>query len=96
LADPACRISVRLTPGAAHDRLDGWDSDPEGRPVLKARVRARPIEGRANDALVRMVANALGLSRSAVCLHQGDRSRIKRLEITGMDEAGVRARLTAL
>jgi len=96
LADPACRISVRLTPGAAQDRLDGWDSDPEGRPVLKARVRARPIEGRANEALVRMVAKALGLSRSAVCLHQGDRSRTKRLEITGMDEAGVRARLTAL
>ena len=87
---------MRLTPGAAHDRLDGWDSDPEGRPVLKARVRARPIEGRANDALVRMVADVLGLSRSAVCLHQGDRSRTKRLEITGMDEAGVRARLTAL
>jgi uncharacterized protein YggU (UPF0235/DUF167 family) len=96
LADPVCRISVRLTPGAAHDRLDGWDSDPEGRPVLKARVRARPIEGRANDALVRMVADALGLPRSAVCLHQGDRSRIKRLEITGLDEAGARARLTAL
>lgn len=87
---------MRLTPGAAHDRLDGWDSDPEGRPVLKARVRARPIEGRANDALVRMVADALGLPRSAVCLHQGDRSRIKRLEITGLDEAGARARLTAL
>lgn len=87
---------MRLTPGAAHDRLDGWDSDPEGRPVLKARVRARPIEGRATDALVRMVADALGLPRSAVCLHQGDRSRIKRLEITGLDEAGARARLTAL
>lgn len=87
---------MRLTPGAAHDRLDGWDSDPEGRPVLKARVRARPIEGRANDALVRLVAGCLGLPRSAVTLHQGDRSRIKRLEIAGMDEAAVRARLTAL
>ncbi|MBU2168598.1 MAG: DUF167 domain-containing protein [Alphaproteobacteria bacterium] len=96
MADPVCRISVRLTPGAAHDRLDGWDSDPEGRPVLKARVRARPIEGRANEALVRLVAGALGLPRGAVSMHQGDRSRTKRLEITGMDEAGVRARLTAL
>jgi uncharacterized protein YggU (UPF0235/DUF167 family) len=96
LADPACRISVRLTPGAAHDRLDGWDSDPDGRPVLKARVRARPIEGRANDALVRLVADALDLPRGAVSLVQGDRSRIKRLEIAGLDDDGVRARLTAL
>lgn len=83
-------------PGAAHDRLDGWDSDPEGRPVLKARVRARPIEGKANDALVRLVAGALGLPRGAVALVQGDRSRIKRLEIAGLGEAEVHARLTAL
>lgn len=87
---------MRLIPGAAHDRLDGWDSDLEGRPVLKAWVRARPIEGKANDALVRLVAGALGLPRGALALVQGDRSRIKRLEITGLGEAEVRARLTAL
>lgn len=90
------RLFVRLTPGAAQDRLDGWDSDPEGRPVLKARVRARPVEGKANDALARLVAEALGLPRGAVSMVQGDRSRIKRLEITGLDEAEVHARLTAL
>jgi len=90
------RLFVRLTPGAAQDRLDGWDSDPEGRPVLKARVRARPVEGKANDALARLVAEALGLPRGAVSMVQGDRSRIKRLEITGLDEAEVHSRLTAL
>lgn len=90
------RLFVRLTPGAAQDRLDGWDSDPDGRPVLKVRVRARPIEGKANEALVKLVAGALGLPRSAVSLAQGDRSRIKRLEITGLDDDEVRARLTAL
>lgn len=87
---------MRLTPGAAHDRLDGWDSDPEGRPVLKVRVRARPIEGKANDALVRLVADALGVSRSAVSMVQGDRSRIKRLEVDGLGDDEVRQRLTAL
>jgi uncharacterized protein len=90
------RVFVKLTPGAAQDRLEGWDSDPEGRPVLKVRVRARPIEGKANDALVRLVAEALDVPRSAVSLVQGDRSRIKRLEITGLDEDVVKARLTAL
>ncbi|MFW2341560.1 DUF167 domain-containing protein [Brevundimonas sp.] len=90
------RLFVRLTPGAAQDRLDGWDSDPDGRPVLKVRVGARPIEGKANEALVRLVAGALGLPRSAVSLAQGDRSRTKRLEIAGLDDDDVRARLTAL
>jgi uncharacterized protein YggU (UPF0235/DUF167 family) len=90
------RLFVRLTPGAAQDRLDGWDSDPDGRPVLKVRVRARPIEGKANDALVKLVAAALKLPRSAVSLAQGDRSRVKRLEVDGLDDDAVRARLTAL
>ena len=90
------RLFVKLTPEAAQDRLDGWDSDPEGRSVLKVRVRARPIEGRANDALVRLVADALGVPRRAVSLVQGDRSRIKRLEIDGLDDDEVRQRLTAL
>jgi len=90
------RLFVKLTPGAAQDRLDGWDSDPDGRPVLKVRVRARPIEGKANDALVRLVAEALDVPRSAVSLVQGDRSRIKRLEVTGLDDDGLRQRLTAL
>ena len=87
---------MKLTPGTAQDQLEGWYSDPEGRSVLKVRVRARPIEGKANDALVRLVAEALDVPRSAVSLVQGDRSRIKRLEITGLDEDAVRARLTAL
>jgi uncharacterized protein len=90
------RLFVKLTPGAAQDRLDGWDSDPEGRSVLKVRVRARPIEGKANDALVRLVADALGVPRSAVSLAQGDRSRIKRLEVDGLGDDDVRQRLTAL
>ena len=59
-------------------------------------MRARPIEGKANEALVKLVAGALGLPRSAVSLAQGDRSRIKRLEITGLDDDEVRASLTAL
>jgi len=90
------RLFVKLTPGAAQDRLDGWDSDPEGRSVLKVRVRARPIEGKANEALVRLVADALGVPRSAVSLVQGDRSRIKRLEVDGLGDDEVRQRLTAL
>ncbi|MBL0948007.1 DUF167 domain-containing protein [Brevundimonas sp.] len=90
------RLSVRLTPGAAQDQVEGWGTDPNGRPVLKVRVRARPIEGKANEALVRLVADTLGLPRSAVSLVHGDRGRIKRLQITGLREAEVHARLTAL
>ena len=89
------RIPVKLTPGAAADRVDGWDVDAEGRPVLKVRVRARPVEGEANDALVRLLAKALGAPRSDVTLARGGQSRLKMIEVAGLDEAEMRTRITA-
>jgi hypothetical protein len=61
--------------------------------VLKARVAAPPVEGEANAALVRLVAKALGLPRSAVRIASGETARVKVLEIDGLDEAEVRRRL---
>lgn len=87
------RLPVKLTPGAAADRIDGWDLDPEGRPVLKVRVRARPVEGEANKALVLLLATALDLPRSAVSLARGGQSRLKMIEIATLDEQGLADRL---
>lgn len=89
------RLAVRLTPGASADRIDGWNVDVEGRPVLKVRVRARPVEGEANEALIRLLAKALGAPRSAVSLARGGQSRLKMIEVAGLDDAELRARITA-
>lgn len=89
------RIPVKLTPAAAADRIDGWDMDADGRPVLKVRVRARPVDGEANEALIRLLAKSLGAPRSAVTLARGGQSRLKMIEVAGLDEAEVRARITA-
>jgi uncharacterized protein YggU (UPF0235/DUF167 family) len=70
--------------------------DAEGRPVLKVRVRARPIEGEANEALVRLLAKALGVPKSAVVLQRGGQSRTKGLVIDGLSEPELKARLTGL
>ena len=90
------RLPVRLQPGAAREGIDGWDVDADGRPVLKVRVRARPVEGEANAALIALIAliaRALDVPRRAVGLALGGQSRLKMLEIDGLDEAEVRARL---
>lgn len=90
------RLAVKLTPGASADRIDGWDVDAEGRPVLKVRVRARPVEGEANEALVKLLARALGVAKSAVSVQRGGQSRTKILEVAGLSEDEAKSRLTDL
>ena len=90
------QLPVRLTPGASADRIDGWDVDVEGRPVLRVRVRARPVEGEANEALVKLVAKALGVAKSAVVLQRGGQSRTKMISVAGLSDPELKARLTDL
>ena len=90
------RLPVKLTPGASADRIDGWDFDADGRPVLKVRVRARPVEGEANAALILLLAKSLGVPRSAVSLARGGQSRQKMIEIDGIDDEVLRVRLTGM
>ena len=89
-------ISVRLSPGASADRLDGWGEDAEGRAVLKIRVRARPVEGEANEALIKLLARALGVPKSAVSIQRGSQSRTKILVIESLSDDDAKARLTDL
>lgn len=89
-------LPIRLTPSASSDRIDGWAADADGRPVLKVRVRARPIEGEANTALIQLMAKTLGIPKSAVTLERGGQSRTKRLSIEGLSETELKARLTDL
>ena len=90
------RLPVKLTPGASADRIDGWDVDADGRPVLKVRVRARPVEGEANAALILLLSKTLGVTRSAVSLARGGQSRLKMILVEGLDEVELRARLTGM
>ena len=89
-------LAVKLTPGASADRIDGWDVDAENRSVLKVRVRARPVEGEANEALIKLLAKALGVSKSAVSVQRGGQSRTKMIEVVGLSDEDIRGRLTDL
>lgn len=89
-------LPIKLTPCATSDRIDGWGVDADGRSVLKVRVRARPIEGEANAALLILLAKALGVAKSAVVLERGGHSRTKVVSVRGLTEEAVRSRLTDL
>jgi uncharacterized protein len=80
------KLAVRVRPGACADRVGGcWDG-PRGRALLVA-VRARAVDGKANEAVVAALAEALGIRRSAVTITAGHRSRDKTVELVGDDGA---------
>ena len=76
-------LAVRLTPKGGRDAIDGVETLADGRAVLKARVRAAPSEGEANEALCRLIAKAAGVPPRDVALAAGATARIKRLTILG-------------
>ena len=82
---------MRLVPRADADRIEGVIGG-----VLRARVSAPPVDGAANDALVRLVAAELGLSKSRVRLVAGVANRTKVVEIGGIEAAALRARWPGL
>jgi uncharacterized protein (TIGR00251 family) len=78
-------LSVRLTPRAAAARIGGLWTDAKGDGWLSASVTAPPDKGRANLALVALLAETLDLPRSSISLEAGDTSRLKRIRIAGAD-----------
>ena len=80
------RLSVRLTPNGGRDALDGVEPDADGEPLLKARVTAVPEKGKANKALIQLIAKSLKIPKSSISVISGDTSRKKILRIDGDTE----------
>jgi uncharacterized protein len=83
------RISIRVSPGAARSELvgrygDGW----------KARIAAPPERGRANDALVELLAGALEVPRSSVRVVSGLAAKAKVAEVDGLSAGEAERRLS--
>ena len=76
-------LDIRLTPRGGRDAIEGIERRADGRAVLKARVRAAPFEGAANEALRRLIARALGVAPGQVDVTAGATGRVKRLHIAG-------------
>ncbi len=76
-------LDIQLTPRGGRDAIEGIVNRADGRAVLKARVRAAPFEGAANEALLRLVAKSVGVAPRQVEIAAGATARIKRLRVTG-------------
>lgn len=69
-------IKVHIQPGAKKNEIVGRHGD-----AVKIRLKAPPVDGRANDALIKFLAEKLDIPRSAISIKSGHTSRQKLLEV---------------
>ncbi len=81
-------FSVRVVPQAKGDGIAGME-----RGALKVRITAPPVGGKANEALIRFLAELLGLKKRQVKIVRGEKARIKGVKITGLSGKDLRERL---
>ena len=84
----SCTLELKVIPNAQRDEVLGWQGD-----VLRVKIHAPPLDGRANEALPDYLAQHLGLSRRAVTVVRGEKSRHKVVRIDGLTLDEVRRRL---
>lgn len=89
------RVAVRLTPRARQNRLDGLARLADGTPVSEASVSAPPQEGRANEALLQLLAKQWQVPRRDLALVGGLKSRRKLVRVAG-DARALLPRLAGL
>lgn len=83
-----CTLAVRVHPGAKRNGIAGIHDG-----ALKVSLQAPPSDGRANDALIALLAERLGIPRARVSLLGGAMSRSKTLRIVGMSAVEVESAL---
>lgn len=82
-ADGGVKIAIRLTPKAKANRITSIAAQADGDPILKACVTAVPERGKANAALISLLAKAWRLPKSAFTLAAGASDRRKTIHIAG-------------
>ena len=81
-------LPVRVQPRASRDQVVGAEGE-----ALKVRLTAPPVDGAANQALVKFLAKALGVSKGRLSLVSGQKSRHKLVRVEGLDPSQVAERL---
>lgn len=83
------KLALKVSPGAKRSELLGWEEDYPGvGRVLRLRIAAPPVEGKANKAVLEFLAARLGLPKSALSLLHGSSGRLKLVELPDGTDLG--------
>ena len=83
-------ITVQVQPGARRNEALGFEDG-----VLKVKIAAPPVKGRANKELIGLLSQLLNVSKGSITLEKGATSRRKLIAISGLSQAEVAKRLAA-
>lgn len=75
------KLALKVIPNARKSEAAGWEEDPRAGRVLKLRIAAPPVEGKANRAVMLFLASWLGIPKSSVSLLRGETGRLKVVEL---------------
>jgi uncharacterized protein (TIGR00251 family) len=79
------QLKVKVVPGSSRDRIVGWLGD-----ALKIKVTAPPEKGKANEPVIKLLADTLGVSTNDFEVVSGQSSPSKIVAITGMDDEAIK------
>ena len=85
-----CTLKVRVQPRASRNQVDGFE---EG--IIRLRVTASPTNGQANDGVITLLSDVLGVSKSRLAIVRGHSSRNKLVSVATLTEQEVRLRIRA-
>lgn len=88
-------LTLRVTPNAGRDSIEGVELRADGSAVMRMRVRAVPDKGKANAAVIALLGKALGVPKRALSLVSGETARLKTVQIAG-DPAALVERLASI
>ncbi len=84
-------LNVRAQPKSSRSGVEGVLGD-----AIKVRIKAAPVDGKANRELVEIIADALGVAKSRVTLKSGESSKTKRVLVKGVDELWILQKLSSI
>ena len=78
--EETAKITIHVQPNSRQDRITGFRAD-----VLYVRIAAPPVEGKANEALIKLLSKRLGLSKSHFNIDRGSTGRLKTITVGGIN-----------
>ena len=83
-----CLLRIKVVPGSSRSKVDGWLGE-----FLKVRVTAKPEKGKANEAVVALLADVLHVPKKNISISSGGFSSKKLLKIIGLSNSEIESRL---